>query len=178
MNEHKGGPTKPGGGQQPLGLRKPPSGPRPGGPRHGPGRGGPGAPPPQGLPKPRPITYYRDGQLVPELMDKEAERMARQLDRVSKTQVRRFYGDVLTLRQRLETEADWEAAFESLRADFKMLKAKAVYANGRSERAFPREFLQFFIDHVEAVKTAADFQAFCKHFQAVVAFHKFFGREE
>jgi CRISPR-associated protein Csm2 len=150
---------------------KPGSGPRPG--KFDSDKG-----PLKQLPIPKTITYYRDGKLVPELMDKEAEAMAQRLAQVTTTQLRRFYEDVLNLRQRLPLEPQKaEAVFEELRADFKMLKAKAVYANGRSAKTFPQELLQFFIDHVHSVENARDFEAFCKHFQAVVAFHKFYGKD-
>ena len=60
-----------------------------------------------------------------------------------------------------------------------MLKAKAVYANGRDRgHTFPNEMLQFVVSHVHGVKTARDFDAFCRHFQAVVAFHKFYAPKE
>lgn len=136
--------------------------------------------PPKTLPTPRPVTYFqKDGSLVPALMDSAAEDLAQHLNQVTTTQLRRFYDDVLTLRQRLAAEQrqgrDKEAVFNDLRADFKMLKAKAVYAHGRSEKTMPRPLLQFFIDHVAAVNSAREFEAFCKHFQAIVAFHKFYG---
>lgn len=133
---------------------------------------------PKALPEPRPVAYYRDGKLIPELVDGQAERNARELAQVSTTQLRRFYEDVMTLRQRLSTVSNnREAAFDALRADFKMLKAKAAYANGRNPKTCPRELLQFFIDHVHGVNDARDFEAFCRHFQAVVAFHKFYGKD-
>lgn len=137
---------------------------------------------PKNLPTPRPVVYFQpDGSLVSALMDSQAEELAQQLNQVTTTQLRRFYDDVLTLRQRLMAEQrqgrDKEAVFNDLRADFKMLKAKAVYAHGRSEKTVPRPLLQFFIDHVAAVNSARDFEAFCKHFQAVVAFHKFYGEK-
>jgi CRISPR-associated protein Csm2 len=147
----------------------------------GPGGGFGGNPPePKSLPTPRPVIYFQpDGSLVPTLMDNQAEKLAQDLSQVTTTQLRRFYDDVLTLHQRLAAEQrqgrDKEAVFNDLRADFKMLKAKAVYAHGRSEKTMPRPLLQFFIDHVAAVNNARDFEAFCKHFQAVVAFHKFYG---
>ena len=148
----------------------------------GPGGGGFGGnpPDPKSLPTPRPVIYFQpDGSLVPALMDHQAEDLAQRLSQVTTTQLRRFYDDVLTLRHRLAAEQrqgrDKEAMFNDLRADFKMLKAKAVYAHGRSEKTMPRPLLQFFIDHVAAVNSARDFEAFCKHFQAVVAFHKFYG---
>lgn len=136
------------------------------------------------LPPPRPIVYFWNGKMNTELMDEKAEETAQELREVSSTQLRRFYDDVLTLRQRLKAEqgqnpsADENEVFAELRADFKMLKAKAVYARGRNKNTFPMEFLQFFIDHVTAVKNARDFEAFCKHFQAVVAFHRFYGKKD
>jgi CRISPR-associated protein Csm2 len=147
----------------------------------GPGGGFGGNPSePKSLPTPQPVIYFQpDGSLVAALMDSQAEDLAQRLSQVTTTQLRRFYDDVLTLRQRLAAEQrqgrDKEAVFNDLRADFKMLKAKAVYAHGRSEKTMPRPLLQFFINHVAAVNSARDFEAFCKHFQAVVAFHKFYG---
>lgn len=138
---------------------------------------------PKSLPTPRPVVYFQpDGSLFPTLMDNQAEDLAQQLNQVTTTQLRRFYDDVLTLRQRLMAEQrqgrDKEAVFNDLRADFKMLKAKAVYANGRNPKTVPLPLLQFFIDHVAAVNNAREFEAFCKHFQAVVAFHKFYGENK
>ncbi len=153
-------------------------------PQGAPGRpAGPGGPPPRSIPQPTKVAYYEGEKLRPDLLDTEAESWARRLDRVSPSQLRRFYDDVTNLRQRVLAATrsrglTAEQAFEDLRADFKMLKAKAVYAHGRSDKTFPQELLQFFIDHVHSVATARDFDAFCKHFQAVLAFHKFYGKEQ
>jgi CRISPR-associated protein Csm2 len=153
-------------------------------PPGGPGRpAGPGGPPPRSIPQARDVVYYEGEKLRPELLDTEAESWARDLHQVAPSQLRRFYDDVTNLRQRLLAATrsrglSPEQAFEELRADFKMLKAKAVYAHGRSDKTFPHELLQFFIDHVHSVATARDFDAFCKHFQAVLAFHKFYGKEQ
>lgn len=138
---------------------------------------------PKSLPLPQAVAYFQaDGSLIPALMDSRAEELAQKLSQVTTTQLRRFYDDVLTLRQRLIAEQrqghDKEVVFKDLLADFKMLKAKAVYAHGRSEKTVPRPLLQFFIDHVAAVSNAREFEAFCKHFQAVVAFHKFYGENK
>lgn len=138
--------------------------------------------PPRVLLEPQPVNYYQNDRPRPELMEQEAENRAQQLRDVKTTQLRRFYDDVLTLRQRLEAERGRgrgaDEVFAELRADFKLLKAKAYYAHGRSDTTFPHAMLQFVVDHVHAVNTARDFEAFCKHFQAVVAFHRYFRREE
>ena len=50
-------------------------------------------------------------------------------------------------------------------------RPRAVYAYGaKQSKTMLRPLLQFFIDHVAAVNNAREFEAFCKHFQAVVAF--------
>lgn len=137
--------------------------------------------------KPQPVTYFgAEGQIRPELLDGEAREFAKTLaGKINKTQLRRYYNDVVNLQRRLELLAQRiqapdsrEQAFNRLRAEFKMLKAKAHYANGRSKKTFPDELLQFFVNHTHAVNTARDFDAFCRHFQAVVAFHEYYGKEE
>ncbi len=147
------------------------------------GRPGGGQHPPR-IPAPHPVKYFLEpGELDPELLDGKAEQWAAKLSKVSTTQLRRFYEDVLALKQRLQSEAGRpggagrEEAFKRLRADFKMLKAKAVYAKGRAGNQFPEEFLQFFVDNVHSVHTAKDFDAFAKHFEAVVAFHRLYGKK-
>lgn len=152
---------------------------------HGPrGQGGPPAER-NVMPQPARVRYYAaDGALDPELLDAEAEKRAKQLSKVTATQMRRFYEHVLALQRRLQVESEQgtpeqrEKTFQQMRADFKMLKAKAAYAHGRDPRQFPKEFLQFIVDHTGAVEKAVDFEAFCKHFQAVVAFHKFYGESK
>ncbi|MCZ2152997.1 MAG: type III-A CRISPR-associated protein Csm2 [Bryobacterales bacterium] len=137
------------------------------------------------LPQPRPVRYFtNDGNLNPNLLEAEAEKVAKGLEKMKASQLRRFYDAVVALRRRLDLESApgaeaRERSFEALRAEFKMLKARAVYANGRDRgRTFPDEMLQFVIDHVHAVKTARDFDAFYRHFQAVVAFHKYYAPRE
>jgi len=133
------------------------------------------------MPKPKEISYFKDGLPDPVLMDEGADEVAQRLqkDDLKSSQLRRYYDDVITLRQRLDAQAlkpgeARERAFDTLRADFKMLKAKAAYAFGRDKKTFPESLLQFFVDHVHSVKTARDFDVFFQHFQAVVAFHKFY----
>jgi CRISPR-associated protein Csm2 len=120
-------------------------------------------------------------------MDSEAEEIGRKLaieDGLKPTQLRRYYDDIQNLRARLdrltqelskslgEEKKARSLAFERLRSDFKMLKAKAAYAHGR--KLIPERLLAFFINHVHSVSSAEDFEVFFKHFQAVLAFHKFY----
>lgn len=148
--------------------------------RQNPGGGGASRPDVQ----PRPMSYF-DGQSVrPELLDEEAREFAKRIRDVKTTQLRRFYNSIVQLQRRLDQLAEnqpgpnaREAAFERVRAEFKLLKARAHYANARSQRMFPNELLQFFVDHTHAVRTARDFDAFCQHFQAVVGFHQYYGED-
>jgi len=139
------------------------------------------------LPNPQTILYFINGQPSTDLVDREAENLGRALaveDGLKPTQLRRYYDDIQTLRTRLdaltqelskshgEEKQARAAAFERLRADFKMLKAKAAYAHGR--KLIPERLLTFFINHVHSVRNAEDFEVFFKHFQAVLAFHRFY----
>jgi CRISPR type III-A-associated protein Csm2 len=178
VNESKGGPPNPSGAQRPLGLKKPGGSSHGGGQRHA--AGGAGVPPPK-LPKPETIHYFKENKPDPALLDTRAEEIAQELARagLKATQLRRYYDEVLHLRQRLSAEArhldgDREKAFAILRTDFRMLKAKAAYAHGRDRALFPWRLLKFFIDHVHSVNSVRDFDVFFQHFQAVVAFHKFY----
>ncbi len=125
------------------------------------------------IPKPEKVEYLRNDHLREELVDVEAQNWAERFKDVKPTQLRRFYEHVLALKRRLDESPNPQQLFEAIRAEFKMLKAKAVYTAGRNNKLQP--LLQFFVNHTAAVKTLKDFEAFLKHFEAVVAFHKFYG---
>jgi CRISPR-associated protein Csm2 len=130
------------------------------------GHGGQGGREPPVMPTPRPVTYFdQAGHLNPRLVNEEAEEVAKSIKRMNSSQLRRFY--------------DTEQAdhFEREKAMFAMLKANAAYGNRRSTATVPPEFLQFVVDHVAAAKTLKEFRGFLKHFEAVVAFHRFYTEE-
>jgi CRISPR-associated protein Csm2 len=56
-----------------------------------------------------------------------------------------------------------------------MFKAKAVYPEKR--RVSPRTFTEFIFNHMASFKDLKDFQAFLKVFKAVVAFHRFYAKD-
>ena len=139
------------------------------------------------LPTPVIIPYFQGGVLISKLVDEDAEGQAKKLADLPTSQLRRFYEHVTTLRRRDEVEEGngvTEAErFLHIEPELRLLKAKAIYAYGRNKsqaksREAYRELAQFFISHAASVKTIRDFQAFCRHFQAVVAFHKFFGKDK
>lgn len=141
---------------------------------------------PRVVPTPRPVQYFEaagsERRIRPELLDKEAEARAKELSNLAPSQLRRFYDHVQSIDRRLKLEAggagdkEREAAFARLRPELLMLKAKAVYSRGRG--TIPEPLLQFVVDHTAAVKSAGDFEAFRRHFEAVVAFHGFYGKKE
>ena len=132
------------------------------------------------LPPPRPVNYFEDKDkkvLNATLLDEKAEEIAKLFADVTATQLRRFYEDVLSLKRLLDLEGEREdraAVFKRLRPEFKMLRAKAAYARRSPAGKINDHVLQFFVDHTAAVRTVDEFDAFCKHFEAVIAFHRYF----
>ncbi|MCS7042802.1 MAG: type III-A CRISPR-associated protein Csm2 [Bryobacteraceae bacterium] len=133
-----------------------------------------------------PVKYFNEhGKLRPELLDSEAQEVGEALAKagLESAQLRRFYGDVLSLRRRFEIRAagapfaERDSIFEDILPEFRMLRAKAFYANKRSDKILPAVMKEFIQRHVQAVKTWQDFQAFCRHFEAVVAFHYAFSKK-
>ncbi|MBX6323970.1 MAG: type III-A CRISPR-associated protein Csm2, partial [Rhodospirillaceae bacterium] len=130
------------------------------------------------------ITYFSDPErkttLRPELLDKEAEKLAVAFKAVPASQIRRFYADVGLFGRRLDREKD--LSDEAIQAQMALLKAKAAYAYGRvkekEKKKFPHELLQFFVDHADSVKDKKDFSAFRQVFEAVIAYHKFHEEDE
>ena len=80
------------------------------------------------------------------------------------SQVRKFYDHVVRIREKL----DGGASFAEVEADFCMLAAFAK--NARERRAVSENFRCFIQANVDAVRSKADFAAFAKHFEAVIAY--------
>lgn len=133
------------------------------------------------IPAPQQVRYFDGENLDPKMVDEQAQEWAQRIRELKPTQLRRFFDEVKAIERQLDLEAqqsgDREAAFAAVRPRFKMLKARAAYAKGRLGRSMPDDFLQFMVNHTHAVQTAKDFDAFVKHFEAVVAFHKYLSPE-
>lgn len=99
------------------------------------------------------------------------------------SQLRRFYGDVRSLKlawesrradagraaeERKDAAGRDEEAFASILPQIKMLKAKVAYA--RARKVVPESFRAWLSACADAVNDARDFQAFLLHFEAVVGF--------
>jgi len=108
-------------------------------------------------------------------LDQEAQERARRLHAVHSSQLRRFYGAIIAFKQRLridKTVTDGE-----VRAQLAYTKASAAYAGARARKQ-PEELVKFFVEAANSVNTRDDFDAFARHFEAVVAYHKVFAERE
>jgi CRISPR-associated protein Csm2 len=125
------------------------------------------------------VVYFADAErkaIRKDLLDGEAEQVARRLRSVPASQLRRFFGSVMTLKRRIELE---RPVPELVQAEMALLKASAAYACKRSnyrrdEERDPDELVSFFVRHARSVRDAQDFNAFARHFEAVIAYHKCF----
>lgn len=134
-----------------------------------------GSSPPSGSSTVQPIAYYKDAErkvLNPDLVDRAAEqvadnfcqRLTRPYDKLTPSQVRRFFGEVKNIYNCLQEGRSWS----DLELRFRMIKSRASYASGT--RRIPKEFATFLAYHIDQVKDAKDFEAFVQHFEAVLGF--------
>lgn len=120
-----------------------------------------------------PVKFYLDAektQLNPTLLNEDAEKQAdlfpQDKNKISKSQIRRFFGEVKNLSLRLQQGRPW-TQIEPL---FRMLRSKAAYAASRKNVNFPKEFEKFISDKVNQVEDQKDFEAFALYFEAVLGF--------
>jgi CRISPR-associated protein Csm2 len=117
------------------------------------------------------LTTERPG---PGFLDADARDQAEKLARLAPSQLRRFYAMVTGFKRRLELDGDGRIGDNEVQAQMAYLKAAAAYAVMRRQ---PDELLRFFTIHANSVQTCNQYQTFCRHFEAVVAYHKVFGTE-
>ena len=119
-----------------------------------------------GAPQPISYTVLSDSgpQIRPELIDSEALSEAKKCERVNKTQLRRFFGEAISERNRVKTDNQAKVVMVTL-------KAKAHYASARDKNNAP--LVDFFLRHAASVSTKVDFEHFMQHFEAVIAYHRY-----
>lgn len=133
------------------------------------------------------MTYFVDGRVKPELFSEKAQEEGQKLVveksiklkgkgfvEISTTQLRRFFDDVKAMQRYLYQfqGKDREDAFQKKLPEIKMLKAKVSYARGRD--TVTDQFQSFIESNVNAVNNLADFDVFCKYFEAVYGFFYFY----
>jgi CRISPR-associated protein Csm2 len=107
-----------------------------------------------------------------DFLDRDAQRQAEDFRELHTAQLRRFYGMATVFKRRLET--DDTLSDNDVQAQMAYMKAAAAYAAMRGQR---EELVRFFTRHANSIKRREHFERFCRHFEAVVAYHKVFGKE-
>lgn len=116
-----------------------------------------------------------DGKKIdPNLFSKTAEKLAKELRRNSSknklTQVRKFYDEVVFLRDRAgrtPKQENWEHILPLVR----MLAAKAAYAHGRGH--VDDTFFDFISESVQQIFDRKDLEVFTFFFEALIGYLKF-----
>ena len=125
---------------------------------------------------PRPTGYFGNDSKTPRpaLFDAEAQEEARAWAAIKSSQLRRFFGQVMADRRQLEIKGA-AARDEEAQVAMALLKAGAAYAAAREAARKP--LAEFVAHHTRLVSSVADFRAFARHFEAVVAWHKVFEKD-
>lgn len=92
--------------------------------------------------------------------------------KLNSAQLRRFYGEVKALEDRVRHKDKPKEEFPKIRPLVKMLKSKAAYAcpTSGSDRKVPEEFRKYMEEMVDNVADWDDFKAFALCFEAVVGY--------
>ncbi|MCK8603004.1 type III-A CRISPR-associated protein Csm2 [Desulfoferrobacter suflitae] len=120
------------------------------------------------------VTFYKDKKnrkLRPELFSQTAEQLAErisQADRSNKrTQLRKFYDEVVRLNMQTKANArEWDNILPYVN----MLIAKGAYAEGR--KLVTGEFVKFMKDSIGQIEQPEDLDVFANLFEAFMGFYK------
>lgn len=121
---------------------------------------------------PRILEFYVDNEkkkLNKEWMEKECEEWGEKFhfDRVKSSQIRKFYGDVLAMESKAETQE-----FEIILPQIKMLKSKTAYASSPNKSSrIPKSFKDFLNKMVDRINDKKDLKAFKLIFEAILGFY-------
>lgn len=118
------------------------------------------------------VVYVSATDPGPDFLDRDAQRQAEEFRELHTSQLRRFYGMATAFKRRLET--DDSLSDNDVQAQMAYMKAAAAYAAMRGQR---EELVQFFTRHANSIMRREHFERFWRHFEAVVAYHKVFGKE-
>lgn len=116
------------------------------------------------------MIKFRDsnGNLRKELLTTEAEEWGGKFvnDKLTITQLRRFYNEVKALEARIEA-----TSFEENQALIGMLRSKVAYAcPQKGQKKVPDIFKQFIEQCVKSINNGKDFKDFVLFFEAVYGF--------
>lgn len=115
-----------------------------------------------------------ESRVRPDLLDKEALKVADSILRVSPTQMRRIFDQIKQLVKRIDSGDSWQDVEPLVR----LQKAQLVYTmrRGRKNGGRDREmdwdnFMKFMDEALNSVKTEKDYRAFSMMMEAVYAYH-------
>jgi CRISPR-associated protein Csm2 len=129
--------------------------------------------------------YTEEGILREELLDKEAKRLAERFgprggfDKVSSTQMRKFFGEVRELEKKLKEDkvnmkSNKKEDLERHLPVIKMMKSKLAYASGRkagSRGLISRAFAVTLSKAIEKIESPKDFNGFLLFFESIVGYY-------
>ena len=112
-----------------------------------------------------------------ELFDKEAETLAKKLAGIPASQLRRFYTGVRAIKRQLDLDPNLGIDF--IKAELALLKARSAYALARldyraDDQKDPDQLLTLLVRHGNSFEDRKSFNAFVRHFEAIMAYHKVF----
>lgn len=117
------------------------------------------------------IVFNKPNVSLSDLIERHArtygELFARE-EKGSKTQLRRFYQEYQSLRERIKNEEDYEKYAPAV----KMMLSKVAYAwRGGKEAKISKSFYDWLTNNVKAINSAEDVQKFGYYFEAVVGYY-------
>lgn len=127
------------------------------------------------------IKYYNEkSEVMVDLFSEKAEEIVNEIKKEAPTcnnkyvknritQLRRFYNDILTMRNKIEYSKDPDIEFKKQLPYIKMIAAKANYACQRDHiTMFLNEFIKYNV--LNLVKTNQDYNIFCTLFESIIAY--------
>jgi CRISPR type III-A-associated protein Csm2 len=130
----------------------------------------------------RVMTTVSNGEIVVfnkakpvDLVEKHAKDLAKLITQQSqggseatRSQMRRFYQEYLSLRQKIKSGGRKE--YDKNEVAVKMLIAKANYATGRQNVKIPKLFVYWLESNLREIKSAEDVETFGKYFEAFMGY--------
>jgi CRISPR type III-A-associated protein Csm2 len=133
-------------------------------------------PPTPQFPKYQFLVKEGEKEKIPQdLLEKTAEECSNVIIRTdgkengsknSNSQVRRFYGEVKSLEQRLQLGVEWD----KIQPLVKIIKARVKYTAKRPQKVMGLGMETFLTEAISNVKTQKEFEVFCLFFEAVYGY--------
>lgn len=110
----------------------------------------------------------------PDLLDKEAFKVASDILKVSPTQMRRIFDQIKQLVKRLDSGEDWndvEALVRLQKAQLAYTMRRGMRNGGRDKEPYWTAFIKFMEEALGSIKNELDYRAFSMMMEAIYAYH-------